>query len=203
MTSMTFNSNADFNIDSASAMLARNWWLFLLRGIFGMIFGCLAFLFPGPTMLSLVLLFSAYMLVDGMAGVISAVRAMRRRDQWGLLIFEGLLNIAVGVAAFIWPGLTVLAFVFMVAAWAIVSGALMITAGFRLELDHGRWWMVLGGVLSLVYGALLVAMPLIGAVVLTWWMGAYAMAFGIALVVLSFKLRARQNEQTGSLAAAA
>jgi uncharacterized membrane protein HdeD (DUF308 family) len=96
----------------------------------------------------------------------------------------------------------VLAFVFMVAAWAIISGALMITAGFRLKLDHGRWWMVLGGLLSLVYGALLVAMPLIGAVVLTWWMGAYAMAFGIALVVLSFRLRARQNEQTGTLAAA-
>jgi uncharacterized membrane protein HdeD (DUF308 family) len=203
MTSTTFNSNADFNIGSASAMLANNWWLFLLRGIFGIIFGLLAFLFPGPTMLSLVLFFSAYMLVDGIAGIVSAVRAMRRKDEWGLLIFEGLLNIAVGVAAFIWPGLTVLAFVFMVAAWAIISGALMLTAGFRLKLDHGRWWMVLGGLLSLVYGALLVAMPLIGAVVLTWWMGAYAMAFGIALVVLSFKLRTRQNEETGSLAAAA
>jgi uncharacterized membrane protein HdeD (DUF308 family) len=86
----------------------------------------------------------------------------------------------------------------MVAFWAIVSVALMLTAGFRLKLDHGRWWMVLGGLLSLAYGALLVAMPLIGAVVLTWWMGAYAMVFGIALVVLSFKLRARQNEQTGT-----
>jgi uncharacterized membrane protein HdeD (DUF308 family) len=198
MTSTTFNSNADFNIDSASSMLAKNWWLFLLRGIFGIVFGLLAFLFPGPTMLSLVLLFSAYMLVDGLAGIISAVRAMRRKDEWGLLIFEGLLNIAVGVAAFIWPGLTVLAFVFMVAFWAIVSGALMMAAGFRLKLDHGRWWMVLGGLLSLAYGALLVAMPLIGAVVLTWWMGAYAMVFGIALVVLSFKLRARQTEQTGT-----
>jgi uncharacterized membrane protein HdeD (DUF308 family) len=198
MTSTTFNSNADFDIDSASSMLAKNWWLFLLRGIFGIVFGLLAFLFPGPTMLSLVLLFSAYMLVDGLVGIISAVRAMRRKDQWGLLIFEGLLNIAVGVAAFIWPGLTVLAFVFMVAFWAIVSGALMMAAGFRLKLDHGRWWMVLGGLLSLAYGALLVAMPLIGAVVLTWWMGAYAMVFGIALVVLSFKLRARQTEQTGT-----
>lgn len=203
MTSTTFNANADFNLDPASAMLAKNWWLFLLRGLFGITFGLLAFLFPGPTMLSLVLLFSAYMLVDGVAGIISAVRAMRRKDEWGLLIIEGLLNIAVGVAAFIWPGLTVLAFVFMVAAWAIISGALMMTAGFRLKLDHGRWWMVLGGLFSLLYGALLVAMPLIGAVVLTWWMGAYAMAFGVALVILSFKLRARQNEQTGSAAAAA
>ncbi|NEW96691.1 HdeD family acid-resistance protein [Rhodopseudomonas sp. BR0G17] len=202
MTSTTENRTADIQIDTASARLATNWWLFLLRGAFGIIFGLLAFLLPGPTMLSLVLLFSAYMLVDGIAAIISAVRAMRRSGQWGLLMFEGLLNIAVGVAAFIWPGLTVIAFLLLVAAWAIVSGALLTIAGFRLKLDHGRWWMVSGGLLSIVYGALLVAMPLIGAVVLTWWMGAYAMAFGAALVILSFKLRARQREQTGSLAAA-
>ncbi len=202
MTSTTDYSNADVKIDSPSARLAKNWWLFLLRGAFGIIFGLLAFFLPGPTMLSLVLLFSAYMLVDGIAAIMSAVRAMRKSGQWGLLLFEGLLNIAVGVAAFIWPGLTVIAFVLLVAAWAIVSGVLMTTAGFRLKLDHGRWWMVFGGLLSIVYGALLVAMPLIGAVVLTWWMGAYAVAFGTALIILSFKLRARQREQAGTLAAA-
>ena len=153
--------------------------------------GLIALLFPGPTMLSLVILFSAYMLVDGAAAIVSAVRAMRRRDQWGLLIFEGLLNIAVGIVAFLWPGLTVLAFVFLVAAWAIISGGLMMAAGFRLNISHGRWWLVLGGLCSLIYGALLIAMPLIGAVVLTWWMGAYALVFGVSLIILSFRLRSR------------
>ena len=83
MTSTTFNSPSDARTDAATAALAPNWWLFLLRGILGVIFGCLALIFPGPTMLSLVLLFSAYMLVDGVAGIISAVRAMRRGDRWG------------------------------------------------------------------------------------------------------------------------
>ncbi|MET4624229.1 uncharacterized membrane protein HdeD (DUF308 family) [Bradyrhizobium sp. I1.8.5] len=194
MASTTFNSASDVQTDSATATLAPNWWLFTLRGVFAIVFGCLALAFPGPTMLSLVLLFSAYMLVDGVAEIISAVRAMRRRDHWGFLIFAGLLNIAVGIGAFLWPGLTVVAFVLLVASWAIVTGALMTAAAFRLNIDHGRWWLVLGGLLSLAYGALLILTPLIGALVLTWWMGAYALAFGIALVIFSFRLRSRQHQ---------
>jgi uncharacterized membrane protein HdeD (DUF308 family) len=194
MSSTTINSASEVRSGSAGETLVQNWWLFTLRGVLGIVFGCIALIFPGPTMLSLVIVFSAYMLVDGVAGIISAVRAMRRRDRWGLLVFEGLLNIAVGIIAFLWPGITVLAFVLLVAAWAIVSGALMTAAGFRLNIDHGRWWLVLGGLLSLVYGALLIATPLIGAIVLTWWLGAYALAFGIALVIFSLKLRSRQHE---------
>lgn len=196
MASTTTDSASGVRSSSGGETLVQNWWLFLLRGIFAVIFGLIALIFPGPTMLSLVLLFSAYMLVDGIAGIISAVRAIRRKeDRWGLLIFEGLLNIAVGVAAFLWPGLTVIAFVWLVAAWAIVTGGLMTAAGFRLNMDHGRWWMVLGGLLSLAYGVLLIVAPLIGAIVLTWWIGAYALAFGIALVIFSFKLRSRQHER--------
>lgn len=196
MASTTTDSASGVRSSSGGETLVQNWWLFLLRGIFAIIFGLIALIFPGPTMLSLVLLFSAYMLVDGIAGIISAVRAIRRKeDRWGLLIFEGLLNIAVGVAAFLWPGLTVIAFVWLVAAWAIVTGGLMTAAGFRLNMDHGRWWMVLGGLLSLAYGVLLIVAPLIGAIVLTWWIGAYALAFGIALVIFSFKLRSRQHER--------
>jgi uncharacterized membrane protein HdeD (DUF308 family) len=195
MTSTTINSASDVRLNSAGETLTPNWWLFTLRGIFGIIFGCIALIFPGPTMLSLVIVFSAYMLVDGVTGIVSAVRAMRRRDRWGLLIFEGLLNIAVGILAFLWPGITVVAFVLLVAAWAIVTGALMTAAGFRLNTSHGRWWLILAGLLSLVYGALLVATPLIGALVLTWWIGAYALAFGVALVIFSFKLRSRQHQR--------
>src|SRR6202035_4117677 len=104
------------------------------------------------------------------------------------------LNIAVGIAAFLWPGLTVVAFVWLVAAWAIVTGGLLTAVGFRLHIDHGGRWMVLGGLLSLAYGVLLIIAPLIGAIVLTWWLGAYALVFGVALVVFSFKLRSRQHE---------
>jgi uncharacterized membrane protein HdeD (DUF308 family) len=182
MASTTINSTSDRR--SAEETLVQNWWLFTLRGIVGIIFGCIALIFPGPTMLSLVIFFSAYMLVDGIAGIISAVRAIRRKeDRWGLLIFEGLLDIAVGVLAFLWPGITLVAFVWLIAAWAIVSGGLMTAAGFRLNTDH------------VAYGMLLIVTPLIGAIVLTWWLGAYALAFGIALVIFSFKLRSRQHER--------
>jgi len=199
MASTTFNSTSDVGFGPAVETLVQNWWLFTLRGVLGIIFGCLALIFPGPTILSLVLLFSAYMLVDGIFGIISAVRAIRRKeDRWGLLIFEGLLSVATGILAFLWPALTVVAFVWLIAAWAIVSGGLMTAAGFRLNIEHGRWWLVLGGLLSLAYGVLLIITPLIGAIVLTWWLGAHALVFGIALVIFSFKLRSRQHERVNS-----
>ena len=201
MASTTFNSTSGVGSGPAAETLVQNWWLFTLRGVLGIIFGILALIFPGPTILSLVLLFSAYMLADGIFGIISAVRAIRRKeDRWGLLIFEGLLDIATGVVAFLWPGLTVVAFVWLIAAWAIVSGGLMTAAGFRLNIEHGRWWLVLGGLLSLAYGVLLIIAPLIGAVVLTWWLGAYALVFGVALVIFSLKLRSRQHERVSPTA---
>jgi uncharacterized membrane protein HdeD (DUF308 family) len=201
MASTTFNSTFGVGSSPAAETLVQNWWLFTLRGVLGIIFGILALIFPGPTILSLVLLFSAYMLVDGIFGIISAVRAIRRKeDRWGLLIFEGLLDIATGVVAFLWPGLTVVAFVWLIAAWAIVSGGLMTAAGFRLNIEHGRWWLVLGGLLSLAYGVLLIITPLIGAVVFTWWLGAYALVFGVALVIFSLKLRSRQHERVSPTA---
>jgi uncharacterized membrane protein HdeD (DUF308 family) len=201
MASTTFNSTSGVGSGPAAETLVQNWWLFTLRGVLGIIFGILALIFPGPTILSLVLLFSAYMLVDGIFGIISAVRAIRRKeDRWGLLIFEGLLDIATGVVAFLWPGLTVVAFVWLIAAWAIVSGGLMTAAGFRLNIEHGRWWLVLGGLLSIAYGVLLIITPLIGAVVFTWWLGAYALVFGVALVIFSLKLRSRQHERVSPTA---
>jgi uncharacterized membrane protein HdeD (DUF308 family) len=93
------------------------------------------------------------------------------------------------------PGITVLAFALLVAAWAIVSGVFLLAAAFRLNIEHGRWWLVLGGVISLAYGFLLVVAPLIGAVVLTWWFGVYALAFGIVLLILAFRLKARHDDR--------
>jgi uncharacterized membrane protein HdeD (DUF308 family) len=177
------------------AVLVQNWWAVAIRGVLGIAVGVIAFVMPGPTMLALVLLFAAYMLVDGIFAIIAAIRAGRQHERWGLLVLEGLADIVAGAIAVLWPGITALAFVLLVAAWAIVSGGLVLAATFRLDIDHGRWWLVLGGVASIVYGVLLIVAPLIGALVLTWWFGAYALVFGFALLILSFRLKARHDDR--------
>jgi len=175
-----------------SKALARNWWAIALRGALAIIFGVVALALPGVTMLSLVLVFAAYAVVDGVLAIIAAVRPARSHERWGLLVLEGLVDIAAGVLAFLWPGLTILIFVMIVAAWALVTGGLMTAAAFRLRLDHGRWWLALGGLASIACGVLLIIAPLIGALVLTWWLGAYALVFGVFLLILAFRLRARR-----------
>jgi uncharacterized membrane protein HdeD (DUF308 family) len=180
--------------DAMSAVLARNWWAVAIRGALGIAVGVVALLLPGATMLALVLLFAAYMLVDGVFAIVAAVRAARAHDRWGLLALEGAADMVAGVIAVVWPGITVLAFVLLVGAWAIVSGSLVLIAAFHLKLEHGRWWLLLAGAASVVYGVLLVVVPMIGALVLTWWFGAYALVFGVALLVLAFRLKARNDE---------
>ena len=201
MDSQTAGSSQSFRtdesqVDAMSAVLARNWWVLAIRGVLGIAVGLLALVLPAATMLALVLVFAAYMLVDGVFAIVAAVRAARERERWGLLVLEGVADIVAGIIAVVWPGITVLAFVLLVAAWAIVSGSFMLVVGYRLNIDHGRWWLVLAGALSVAYGVLLVVAPMIGALVLTWWFGAYALLFGVALLVLAFRLKARNDERS-------
>lgn len=183
-----------------SSVLAQNWWVVALRGVLGIAFGVIALIWPDITLLSLVLLFSAYMLVDGMLAIVSAVRAARSGHRWLLLVAEGLLRIAVGVLAFLWPEITVLAFVIIVAAWSIVSGSMMVAASLRLNRAYGRGWMGISGFVSVVFGILLIAAPPVGALILTWWIGIYAAVFGVILLVLAFRLRARRHDHPQSAA---
>jgi uncharacterized membrane protein HdeD (DUF308 family) len=177
-----------------SAILAQNWWAIALRGVFAILFGLIALFVPGATILSLVFLFSAYMLVDGVFGIVAGVRAASAGQRWGWFILEGLANIAIGVIAFLWPGLTVVAFVLMLAAWSLVTGIFMVVAAFKLNPTYGRGWLVFSGIVSVLFGIALVIAPLIGAVVLTWWLGAYAVVFGIGLLILAFKLRSHKDD---------
>ena len=178
--------------DAMSALLAQNWWAIALRGVFAIIFGIIALLMPGATMLALVLLFAAYLLVDGIFAIIAAVRAARRQERWGWLIFEGLVDLVSGGIAIVWPLLTIVAFALLMGAWAIVTGALLLGASYRLNIPHGRWLMALAGAISVIWGVLLIIWPLIGALVLTWWMAAYALIFGVAMLVLALRLRGQR-----------
>jgi uncharacterized membrane protein HdeD (DUF308 family) len=180
--------------DAMSSALAKNWWAVALRGVAAVLFGLFALFLTGPTMLSLVLVFGAYSLVDGVFAIVSAVRAARRRERWILLVLSGLVSLVAAAAAILWPSITVVAFVLVVAAWSMLSGFLSLAAALRLNKAHGRIWMAIGGIASIIFGVLLVIAPMIGAVVLTWWLGAYALVFGVTLLVLAFKLRRRRED---------
>ena len=189
--------------DAMSEVLAQRWWAVGLRGILAIIFGLICLLTPGIALGAFVIVFAAYMFVDGVFAIISGIRAARSGENWGLLILEGVVDLAAGAIAVLWPAITLVVLVWIVAIWAIVSGALMVAAAFSLNLDYGRWWLALGGIASIVFGILLIIEPLIGAVVLTLWIGAYAFVFGVLLLVLGFQLHSKREAQLRKAPAAA
>jgi uncharacterized membrane protein HdeD (DUF308 family) len=180
--------------DALSEILAESWWLVGLRGLLGIAFGLICLLVPAAAILALILLFSAYMLVDGALAIVSGIKAARNGERWGWFILEGVVDIAAGAVAFLWPGITAIAFVLLIAVWALISGGFMLAAAFTLKKEHGRWWLALGGIASVVFGIVLLIAPVVGAVVLTWWLGAYALVFGVLLLVLAFQLHGKQEE---------
>jgi uncharacterized membrane protein HdeD (DUF308 family) len=186
-----------FNREMCAA-LSRNWWAVALRGVFAILFGIVALVLPGVTIAALVLLFAAYMVADGVFSIIAAIRAARRHERWGWLVVEGIADFIAGAIAFAWPLITVLAFIYLMGVWGVVSGTMLAVAGFRLNVPHGRGWMLFGGIVSVIWGVLLFLWPITGALVLTWWMAGYALFFGAALLVLAFKLRARYRDRTSS-----
>lgn len=194
-TSKSSMAAAKARCDALSEVLADSWWAVGLRGVLGILFGLICLLTPGLALEVFVILFAAYMLVDGVFAIISGIKAARNGERWGMLILEGIVDLAAGTVAILWPAITLVALVWIVAIWAIVSGALMLWSAFMLNLDHGRWWLALGGIASLIFGILLVIQPLIGAVVLTLWIGAYALVFGIFLLVLAFQLHSKKEER--------
>jgi uncharacterized membrane protein HdeD (DUF308 family) len=180
-------------------LLARNWWALALRGLAAILFGILAFAWPGITLFVLVIFFGAYLLVDGIFAIVAAVRAAGEQARWWLLLLEGILGVVAGLVAFFWPGLTALALLYLIAAWAIVTGIMEIVGAIRLRQEMvGEWALILGGALSVLFGVLLVAIPVrAGLLSLTWLIGAYAVAFGVLLVILAFLVRNAPSSAEG------
>jgi uncharacterized membrane protein HdeD (DUF308 family) len=174
--------------------LAKSWWLVLLRGIAGIIFGVLAFIWPGLTLAVLVLLYGAYSLVDGVFSLIAAFTGGAKPVPTWWLVVVGLAGIAAGLVTFLWPGLTALVLVVFIGAWAIVHGIFEIVGAIKLrkEIDN-EWWLILAGVLSVLFGIIVIAAPGAGALALVWVIGIYSIAFGILLVGLSLRLRKHRH----------
>jgi uncharacterized membrane protein HdeD (DUF308 family) len=171
-----------------SAALAQNWWVLALRGAAALAFGLIALLTPGIAILSLVIFFAAYLLIDGVLTCLASVRAMRHHERWILLLAEGIADIVMAGLAMLFPVAAIFAFILLIAAWAIVSGLLLLISSFRLHADHGRVWMALSGSISIVWGVMLAIAPFIGAIVLAWWLGLYAVFFGVMMCILAWRL---------------
>jgi uncharacterized membrane protein HdeD (DUF308 family) len=172
------------------AMLARHWWVVALRGVFAIIFGVLALIWPGLTLFVLIAMFGAYALVDGIFAVIAGIASYGRNERWWAVLLEGIAGIILGVLTFLWPGTTALVLVYFIAAWALITGVFEIAAAIRLRKEiEGEWMMILSGILSIIFGVFLVAAPGAGALGLTLVIGAYAIVFGILFIILAFRLR--------------
>lgn len=174
---------------------ARNWWLLALRGVAAIIFGVLAFIVPGITLFVLVTLFGAYALIDGVLAVMNALRHRNEDRQWWVLLLEGMVGVLIGIATFLWPGLTGLTLLYLIAAYAIFTGILEIVAAIQLRREiHNEWALVLSGAISVILGVLLMSNPAAGAVGLIWAIGIYAIFFGILMLVLALRVRKNPHE---------
>lgn len=179
--------------------LAREWWLVALRGAISIAFGIVAFVWPGMTLLTLVLFFGAYMFVDGIVAFAQAIRFRHDRERWPMLLLEGVLGIAIGIVTFLVPAITALAWLYTIAAWAIVTGVLEIVLAIRLRREiKNEIFVVLTGILSIALGIVLVLMPLAGLVAWVWAVGAYAIVFGGLLIGLAIRLRNAGRSTTSS-----
>jgi uncharacterized membrane protein HdeD (DUF308 family) len=177
------------------ADLSRNWWLVALRGVLAILFALLAFFWPGITITVLVFFFGAYALVDGVIALGATFSAIRHNARWWPLLLEALLGIGIGLATFVWPGITALALLFLIAAWAIATGIFEVIAAIQLrQAIEGEWMLILAGVLSVVFGLLLIVFPGSGALAVLWLIAAYALVFGVLLLVLAFRLRGLKKD---------
>lgn len=171
--------------------LARNWWALLIRGIAAVIFGILAFVWPGATVFALVILFGAYAFVDGIFALISAVRAAEAKQRWWAFALEGIVGLIIAAIVVFHPGIAALALYFTIAIWAIITGILEIVAAVQMrQLIQNEFWLILGGILSIIFGVLLYIFPQYGFRTVILLIGFYAILFGIVMIVFSFRLRA-------------
>lgn len=187
---MRRNGTVDTEERTVAHLFAENWWLLALRGVAAIVFGILAFIWPGITLLALVLLFGAYAFANGILSFSIAFKKGRGRPHRGSLIFGGIVSIITALITFFVPGITALGLVLLIAAWAIANGVSEIAAAIRLrKVISNEWLLALAGVLSIALGIVLLIVPGVGALALVLWIGAWMIAIGVLLMVLAFRVR--------------
>lgn len=177
----------------ATPLFYLPWWMLALRGTSALVFGLLTFMMPGITLMFLLILFAGYCFLDGVFTMIAALtnrRTYKTGPRWWVLYLQGMASIGTGAIALFWPEVTSVVLLYLIAAWAIVTGILGIITAVRLRREiKDEWYMIGAGVLSIVFGCILAFSPATGALVVVWWIGAFALAYGAMLVFLGFRLR--------------
>ena len=175
--------------------LAAYWWVLLVRGVAAALFGILTLIWPTVTLRVLVLLFGAYAFINGIFAEYVGTRARIDGKRWWMMILAGLVSIVIGVLTFIWPKVTALALLYLIAAWAIITGVFELTAAIWLRKTiKGEWLLALCGILSLLFGMLLAILPGPGALAIIWLIGIYAIIFGVLLIIAAFWLWSLGNK---------
>lgn len=174
-------------------LLSKNWWVFLVRGLIAILFGLMAFAWPGLTLVTLVFLFGVWALVSGAFAIVGAFGARKVHRDWWVILLTGLLGVAVGLLTFWRPGITAISLLWYIAFWAIFTGIVEIVTALRLRKEiKGEGWILLAGIASVIFGILLIVYPGSGALALITLIAAYAIVFGVILVIASFKLKKLQ-----------
>src|SRR6266705_6194638 len=170
--------------------LKRNWWVLVIRGICGIVFGVIAFAYPGLALATLVLLFGAWVLIDGVFRIIGATAGRASDPYWGFHLIVGILGVVVGFLTFRAPGITALVLIIYIAAWALMVGAAEIAFAIKLRKEmKGEWFLILMGLASIIFAVLLLWNPGPGALALLWLIGSYAIVLGILAIFFGFRLR--------------
>jgi uncharacterized membrane protein HdeD (DUF308 family) len=170
--------------------LARNWWAIVLRGIFAVLFGLGTFFWPGITLAVLVLLYGGYLFIDGILAILwTLARGRQGGFSWGVLL-AGLASLAAGILTLLWPSVTALVLLYLIATWAIIRGIFEILAAFHLRRElRNEWLLALNGVLTVLFGVVLIVAPGAGALAVLWLIGSFAIVVGIVMIALGFRLK--------------
>ena len=175
--------------------LKKGWWLLVLRGVFAVLFGVLAFVWPGTTLQTLVLLFGAFALVNGIFTLALASKAPKGTPSIGTVVLLGLLGVAAGILTFLYPNNTAIALLWIIAIWAILTGILEIAVAIKLRAAlTNEWLLILSGILSVAFGVLVILKPGAGALSIVWLIGTYAILYGIMILTLAVKMRGLVSE---------
>lgn len=189
-------ANAISTVGPGVRLLAEAWWVPVVRGVVAILFGALCLFAPGLTLMLLVAFWAAYAIIDGGFSLVNALRWAKAGGRWGWLLFNGVVGIAAGVVAFVWPGITAMLLLMVIAVWALFTGGAEIATAFALRKHiKNEWLMGIAGALSILFGVLLIANPGAGALAVVWIIGAYAMIFGVLLVGLGMRLNSFRKTQ--------